>query len=1025
MPRSRFPDDNQPDLFAAPAPSSRPSLYSIAPHAPFLFTLVDRILDGTLLGDWRRTGPFWLTDITIILPTRRARLALAQAFLDRGHRLLPDIRTLAGEHQDEEPFLPPTDAPDLPLPVSATERRLVLARLIEAWAKTPAGAEVLATPPNAAEIISLADSLGEVIDDLAVEDVPFSALRTLPPEDLAANWQQVLRFLEIAFEAWPAYLTDRGLVDAVALRNLRLRRQAEAAPRIFSDRPVIAAGSTGSIPATADLLAAVARLPRGALVLPGLDTSLTPEQHARLLKIDSNPHCHPQYGLARLLRRLGAGPGEVIELADTTAPRTAVVRTALMLADDTGQWTAARARLAPDLGAAADGLTVIAAHTADEQARAVALCARDALARPGRTVGIVTPDQTLARRIAAELERFGIVVDDSAGTPLFLSPAGRLARIILALHQNDYGPVELIALLRNRATALGLERETVRRLADRIELCLLRGRRLKPGLAGLREALDRSGAGGSRGPMLKAEERDAVADLFGRLEVALAPLANPSRTSADFAQALHKSLLAITDQPNEISPSLLLGADEFATWADDLAAHPGHGPALPARDLDNVLYALMHGHTVRDPERRRDDIFIWGLLEARLQSPDVIILAGLNEDIWPETADPGPWLSRGMRLALGLEPPERRQGQAAHDFQMAVGNPHCVLAYAERLGTAPALPSRLLQRLEALLGDDITRDMRQRGRRWIVAAAALDEAPVLLRAARPMPSPPAALRPKRLSVTEIETLFRSPYDLYAKHTLGLRKLAPLGEAPDARDRGNIVHDIFARFVTDHDVMAPDAAERLQAIADEEFSRLDMIAARRDIWLHRFAVGARQFLAFERERQVRMARRLAEVAGAWALPAGFTLTGRADRIDILADGTAELIDFKTGGIPDSREMTEFLAPQLPLEAAMLGAGAFEGVSPAEVSAMTYIKVSLGPDAFELHPYRVPEGSDLGAVADEMARRLQTHVDALLLRDALPMAPRVLPRPDGRQRYRGDYDHLGRNDEWTINEGDDSE
>jgi ATP-dependent helicase/nuclease subunit B len=379
-----------------------------------------------------------------------------------------------------------------------------------------------------------------------------------------------------------------------------------------------------------------------------------------------------------------------------------------------------------------------------------------------------------------------------------------------------------------------------------------------------------------------------------------------------------------------------------------------------------------------------------------------------------------------MRLELGLEPPERRQGQAAHDFEMAIGNARAVLAHAERMGTSPALPSRLLQRVQAFLGNEITRDLVARGNTWIAAAQAVDVAPALTRATRPTPRPPADRRPRKLSVTEVETLIRSPYDLYAKHTLGLRKMAPLGEAPDARDRGTIVHDIFAQFVTDHDVMAPGALRELQEIAVNAFAGLDAIAERRDIWFHRFTVAARQFLAFERARQGRVARRHAEIDGTWVFPTGFTLTGRADRVDLLIDGTAEIIDFKTGGIPDNAEMTGFLAPQLPLEAAMLRAGVLDRVAPTEASALTYIKIGLGPEAFNVFPFRVGDGQDITSSVDEMERRLQMQVDALLLHDSLPMMSRVFPRQDNiRVRFVGDYDHLARVDEWKINEGDDSE
>ncbi len=297
------------------------SLFSIAPNAPFLTTLVDRVLDGTLLGDWPRQGPFWLADVTIVLPTRRSRLALAEAFRARGHGLLPDIRTFGGEVAEEEPFLPPVDAP-ASLPVAASlERRLTLSRLVRRFAEQ---ADSFASPPNAAEIFRLADSLGGVIDDLTVEAVAARALDDLVPAELAENWQQVLDFLRIVLEHWPAILGERGRIDAATARNERLLRQAATAPALYGDRPVIAAGSTGSIPATAELLQAIAALPRGALVLPGLDTTLSAEQH-KLLLSGENTQGHPQYGLAKLLRELGAGVAEVMELAPP-AQRTGLIR---------------------------------------------------------------------------------------------------------------------------------------------------------------------------------------------------------------------------------------------------------------------------------------------------------------------------------------------------------------------------------------------------------------------------------------------------------------------------------------------------------------------------------------------------------------------------------------------------------------------------------------------------------------------------------------------------------------------------
>jgi ATP-dependent helicase/nuclease subunit B len=979
---------------------SRRGLYTIAPHARFLPLLVDRVLDGTLLGGWDRGGPFWLSDVTIILPTRRSRLVLAELFAERlgGAALLPDIRTFAGESAEEEMFLPPADGPAGRPATSLLERRLILSRLVGAFARSADG---FASPPNAAEVLWLADSLGELIDDFHIEDVRPDTLRTLVPEELAENWQQILTFLNIALEAWPAMLAGTGKIDGAAARNERLRRQAATAPLSYGERPVIAAGSTGSIPATAELLKAIAALPRGALVLPGLDTTLSAAQHKGLIE-GANTQGHPQYGLGKLLRGLGAGIGDVEELADD-APRTRLVRTALALADDTADWAAQRQDA--DLALALNGMTILAAPNADLEARAVALAARQAIA-DGRSVGIVSRDQTLARRIAVELGRHGIAVDDPAGTPLYQSAAGRLARQLLTVVVNAFAPVDLVALLRNRAVTLGLERRELNHLADRLDL-RLRGKRPALGLDGIRALAD----------------AEPLADLGDRLETRLGPLmALLGRESLD-APALAAALAATLDGVS--AEAELPGRIEFAAWAEELGRLEDCGAPFPPHHLDQVLAALMAGSKVQATERRRDDIHIWGELEARLMTPDLMILAGLNEDIWPPTADPGPWLSRGMRIAVGLEPPERQQGQAAHDFEMALGNAEVLVAFAERIGTSPALPSRLVQRFEALIRADAATQLRQRGAVWLEQARAIDAAGLPQPAPRPAPQPPAAIRPRRLSVTEIETLMRSPYDIYAKHVLRLRKLEPLGAEVDARERGTMIHQVFERFVADGMSFENDAAlGEMMSRANAAFAGLDAIAARREIWLNRFALAAEYFLEFERQRDGTIAARAAEQKGEWVFPdlEGFVLSGKADRIDTRRDGRLEILDFKTGGVPVPKDMAAFDAPQLLLEAAMAQAGAFEAVAPADSVALTYIKIGLGPAAFQIKPFKPRAGMSLMAAVDEVARRTQSHIDALLLRDTLPMAARVRPKVEtGRKSWPGDYDHLARTDEWTLTAG----
>lgn len=1001
------------------------SVFSIPPHEPFLPRLAGAIMDGTLLNGWDRTSPFWLSDVTVILPTQRARQGLADAFARHWGftGLLPDIRTFGGDEADEEPFLPPFDAEKPRPPATGLQRRLVLSRLVAGWAHSPRGRQAFSTPPTAAEIFSMADSLGRLIDDLVIEERTPADIRALGERlgpDLGEYWQQTLEFLDIALTLWPNLLGQWGTSDPAALRAERLDRQALAAPFVFGERPVIAAGSTGSIPATARLLAAVAALERGAVVLPGLDRAMRGESFEALFDPKANPHGHPQYGLAHLLRALDTRLEDVVELSCTDHARTVLVNHALALTADTALWSGQRPEEAV-LDEALDGVSIIDARTEDEEARAIALASRAAL-EDKKSVGIVTPDRNLARRIAAELRRFSIEVDDAAGTPLFHTPAGRLARQVLNLVVARCAPVDLMALLRNRACVLGRGRTQLARLAETIDLLVLRGQRPSAGIEGVRALLaQRSTAEGKRSARIEAERAEAISGLLDDLETAIAPLTallqSADIDAATLASALWTAIEGIS------AGEALHGRDELAGWAAQVAALAGEGHRFAPQGLDAVLATLMTGFDVRNREERRSDIAIWGQLEARLMSPDVLILAALNEDKWPAAADPGPWLSRDMRIKAGLEPPERQQGLAAHDFAQGLGNATVILAYAERIGSSPALPSRLVQRVDAFVGETQAVAMRARGAMWKSAAREIDAVPAVVAAPRPAPNPPLAARPRSLSVTEIETLMRSPYDIYAKHILRLRPLDPLGEEPDARERGTIIHAIFARFVIEKvDPFATDAFERLMGFARDAFAGLDAIGERRDIWLRRFATAAEQFLQFEQARAPYVHERRAEISGRMELPlpGGFTIRGQADRVDSLTDGTLELLDFKTGSVPSKTSMNAFEAPQLPLEALMAEAGGMAGIGPAKSSALTYVKVGLGPEAFKPSPYSTPEGMSIMEAAEEIGRRTQRHIDLFLMQQtALPS--RLFPRKG--QSYAGPYDHLARVAEWTQVEEED--
>ena len=1023
-------------------------IFSIPPHENFLEKLVEGIIDGPLLGDWKRKGAFWLSDVTIILPTKRARLALSSAFAKAmgGRVLLPDIRAIGMEDGEENAFdLVGADQNQFSA-IGEFDRRFLLCTLVEKWLKERDFEEKTTTGDSAdagkalnidgAKIIGLADSLASLIDDMIIEEIEPDDIRSLPVlglgdkkhQDLARNFQQNLDFLEIALTAWPKILKARAQIDPSAARVAQSARQSENLDKIYGERPVIAAGSTGSVAATAKLLKAITGLKRGVLVLPGLDTGLDAKEQAKLLDLSNSPHGHPQYGMCQLLKRLQATPEMVVELSGKESPRTRLVRDSMILASDTSRWNILRAGHGDEeVQKATAGIALIAAKTEQEQALAIAMAAQDALAKR-QSVGIITPDRNFARRIAVELKRFDIHVDDSAGTPLFHSEAGRFARQILRTAQSGFEAVDLMALLRNGNFFMGRERAEIAKIADLIEFSLLRGQRPAQGIVGLHEILDLNLSGkllhvAHRLNMQEAEKTgeflEDIADAFSGLTC----LMEKSDFSAkDLAETLI-STLEILFSPPSGNRSSLNGYREMKTWAEKLASTNVTGPKTTAKTADTLLRALMRNVSVRQQNHGLNSmgeitsISIWGRLEARLQSRDLMIICTLNEGIWPQVADPGPWLSRSMRLNAGLEPPEKMHGLAAHDFEMAMGNSNIILAYSSRVGTSPALPSRLLERFLAFIGNDTSRQILERGNHWLSGARNLDRVGPAKSAKRPTPSPPAELRPKSISITEVETLIRSPYDLYAKYVLGLRPIDPLGQEMGNRERGMLIHEVFARFIEQgYDVNENNALDILDEIARDVFSALDGHPEQRDIWLRRFHKSARGFLEFERLRDREIKIRFAEISLKWKNPInGFELRGRADRIDVRHDGMLEILDFKTGNVPAKTEMREFMAPQMLIEAAIAKEVGCENLSPAPIKGASYIKIAPGPLAFKLYPFETPLGMDIDGAAAKMLLMVQNRAEEFLYSDNTIMAPRLIPVAN--QKFTPAYDHLARTGEWT--------
>ncbi|MGB7404282.1 MAG: PD-(D/E)XK nuclease family protein, partial [Pacificimonas sp.] len=518
------------------------------------------------------------------------------------------------------------------------------------------------------------------------------------------------------------------------------------------------------------------------------------------------------------------------------------------------------------------------------------------------------------------------------GTPLSLAPPGTWLRLLIEAAASGFAPVELLAFLKHPLTGPGEGRAAWLGKVRALDL-KLRGVRPARGLQAVRNRI------------WTARPKDEVAtralvDWFDEVAVHLRPIARlfQRRRTADLAEVagvLREAVAALSTERFWDEQSGRAAADLIA----DLEEHGGKGGVVPSADLPSLLAALLARVAVRPLYGTHPRLSILGLLEARLQRSDIMILGGLNEGVWPSERTLDPWLPPKVRRALGLPLPDRSVSLAAHDFAEACGASDVLLTRSRRDASAPRVPSRFWLRLQALLGEDFRRDDELER-----FAAAIDMSAERIPATRPQERPPVADRPKRISVTRVEILRADPYQIYAGEMLRLRALDPLGQDAGAAERGTMVHAVMERLAKDG--AFTDETARAVAIDSvlKDYSDHPLLAA---LWRPRV------------DRMVAWATEEIEArkSDGWQIAAieekgglstnGVTLTGTADIVFGHASGLA-VADYKTGGIPAQRKIADGYADQLALLAWMAEDGAIPNVAPQDVIAVAYWQLSGGKD-----------------------------------------------------------------------------
>ncbi|MEM7620734.1 MAG: double-strand break repair protein AddB [Pseudomonadota bacterium] len=1048
--------------------SDAANIFTIPQSAAFLDSLAQALFDGHLpQQDGQKPTSLELTQYTLLLPTRRACRSMREAFLrvSGGQAaLLPRIRPI-GETDEDMAILSAHDASlgeghddvlELPNSIGDIERRLVLTNLILKWSealypfdKDAEALRALETERSDSPHISLtarhlqskpaqasllARELMRLMDEVETEQVDFAKLTDIVPEQFSQHWELTLEFLKIITQMWPAFLQEHEMLSPMARRNILLQSEAQYLRRCPPQTPVIAAGVTGSIPAAADVLKVIATLPQGVLVLPGLDMTL--DQASWDAICPGHPE-HPQYSMKKLLDHLEVSRSQVCYVTGTEPnsgqqARLHLISETMRPAGTTHHWQEfiQTQKDNVSLKQAFSDVSYITAPTAEDEAEVVSLILRRVAETPGKTAALVTSDRILGRRVSTRLMKWGLRVDDSAGRPLTKTVPGVFMDLVVNTISSGFEPTALISLLQHPLARLGFEPGQIRAAARSLELLVLRQPLVSTDFPSLRKVLQLSRGAFDRGEgqygilrRLSARDWDRAEDLIDKLEQAFQPWIDLYRTKKSY------SLKNFADVHIRVVEALVLDAQgsHDLLWSGEAGEALSilissflqdeiQSPEMLPKDYPEFYRSLLAGQAMRQLKAVHPRLYIWGPLEARLQQPDVVVMGGLNEGVWPQVAQGDPWLSRPMRQAIGLPPPEQRIGLFAHDFAHVLGGRKVYMTRAAKVDGVPTVPSRWILRLQTLLkGLGLEQELEPHADEpWLAWARSRDKVELRTPVKAPAPCPPIASRPRKLSVTQVEDWIKNPYVIFARNILKLEPLNPLGLAPDAALRGQAIHQALHEFSNLHPRTLPDnTADILTTLAQTiltDFSDHPQVAA---FWQPRFMRFAKWFADTEANRREHVTQIITERKGLlnFDAPAGpFTLTARADRIDILENGSAVLYDYKSGLFPKDKEVHELRAPQLPLEAAILLQGGFEGGNKHNVSRLHYISASGGEPPGQDHQIACND-------IDVLAQNALTKLQNLVSRFDDPKVPyRAMRRLQFEYRYDA-YSHLARVAEWS--------
>ena len=624
---------------------------------------------------------------------------------------------------------------------------------------------------------------------------------------------------------------------------------------------------------------------------------------------------HPQFLLKQLIQFCGVDRHIIESLNKNHSNRLFLTSEMMRPATTSDQWQ----NLKNDndiqkIKSALNGVRICEADNDHHEATIIALALLEIAADPEqeKTGVLITPNRYLAMRVQMILKQWGIDIDDSGGTSLNKTSLGQFCLSCLgSCLQGQIEPISFLSALKN-PYASG-EIDSFRSHVKSLEKELFRG--VKP--SGDFESLYN----------LSMKNKDFVAGLM----MIFKPLSSAQEGMHSLQTHIQNHIRVMENLAKTSDQS---GADRlwrgdvgeaFAQFFVNLQSQSDVTPDMTLMDYQDLITSLLSQNSFTARYGKHPRISILGQIEARMIACDRVILAGLNEVVWPADSGFDAWMSRIMRADFGLPSLEQKTSLSAHDFSCGFCAADVFVTRSKKTDGAPTLPSRWLNRLHTILEATALQDhsMDNHYAQWARDIRHSKTQQILL---RPQPTPSIEKRPTQFSVTEIEKWMRDPYWIYAKKILDLRKMDSVDMDLSMADRGTIIHTIIERYTKTPDI-------DLITLGKEEFETHIDNPEVYGFWWPRFEKSAQWFLDYDHDWRLDVAQTYSEIKGEIHYD-DIRLTGKLDRLDVHTNGSFSIIDYKTGSPPSPSDVNAGIASQLPLEGLILSQNGFNEIGNNE-------------------------------------------------------------------------------------------